>query len=109
MPGMTSVVKDFVQKIAGVLKTLNVIVNDFLACCINKDFIKALNYFEEKRVDAIVTLHLEYSPSLESAGILSKSRILVVVFNTTPSKDFGPSQNPSEIMYNHGKGKGLYG
>jgi L-arabinose isomerase len=53
-------------------------------------------------VDAIVTLHLAYSPSLESVEVLVRTRLPIIVLDTTPDFAFGPSQLPDRIMFNHG-------
>ncbi len=71
-------------------------------CCTKADFEKALKLFKSEKVDTIVTLHLTYSPSLESAGVLKESGIPIIILNTTPVFDLGPSQDPVEVLYNHG-------
>ncbi|MFH0797358.1 MAG: hypothetical protein V2A65_09990 [Candidatus Omnitrophota bacterium] len=71
-------------------------------CRLKKEFAGAVKSFEETPVDAIVTLHLAYSPSLESAGILAATKIPIIVLDTTPDFDFGPGQSPEAIMSNHG-------
>ncbi len=71
-------------------------------CRLKKEFAGAVKFFEETRVDAMVTLHLAYSPSLESAGILAATKIPIIILDTTPDFDFGPGQSPAAIMSNHG-------
>ena len=71
-------------------------------CCMKKDFEKALKQFRDQKLDAIITLHLTYSPSLESAEVLAGSSIPVIILNTTPAYELGPSQDPIEVLYNHG-------
>lgn len=71
-------------------------------CRIKPEFEEAVQLFEREAVDAVVTLHLAYSPSLESAGALAATSLPLVVLDTTPTYEFGPSQLPDEIMYNHG-------
>ena len=58
--------------------------------------------FEKAKVDAIVTLHLAYSPSLESSAALAATPLPIVVLDTTPTYAYGPQQNPEELFYNHG-------
>ncbi len=72
------------------------------ACRIKPEFEAAVRAFEQAEVDAIVTLHLAYSPSLESADVLAATELPLIVLDTTPTYDFGPSQHPDEILYNHG-------
>ena len=70
-------------------------------CRLKKEFAGAVKSLEETRVDAIVTLHLAYSPSLESSDILAATKIPIIVLDTTPDFDFGPNQNPEAIMENN--------
>ncbi|HUV06908.1 MAG TPA: hypothetical protein VMX75_04205 [Spirochaetia bacterium] len=81
-------------------RNLNVVTSPI--CRLEKEFASAVKNFEESGVDAIVTLHMAYSPSLESAGVLAKTPLPVVVCDTTPTYSFGPGQEPEELMYNHG-------
>jgi len=66
------------------------------------DFASAVERFETAGVDAIVTLHLAYSPSLESAEVLAKTSLPVVMLDTTPDRDFGRAADPKLLRYNHG-------
>jgi L-arabinose isomerase len=71
-------------------------------CRVATEFAAAVRSFELAQVDAIITLHLAYSPSEESAPILATTPLPVIVLDTTPTFDFSPTQNPSEVMTNHG-------
>lgn len=71
-------------------------------CRLREEFGKAIKCFENNYVSAIVTLHLAYSPSLESAEILSKTKIPIIVLDTTPAYESGLKHDPEAIMYNHG-------
>ncbi|HHW30998.1 MAG TPA: hypothetical protein GXX20_04880 [Clostridiaceae bacterium] len=71
-------------------------------CRIEPEFEEAVSNFEKNDVDAIVTLHLAYSPSLESSDILAKTKLPIIVLDTTPTFNFSPSQQTEEISYNHG-------
>lgn len=66
------------------------------------DFAAALKQFEADDVDAILTLHLAYSPSLESAEVLSHSKLPVILLDTTPDRDFGGHVDPMRLLENHG-------
>ena len=66
------------------------------------DFTTAVRQFESASVDAIVTLHLAYSPSLESAEVLAQCRLPVVMLDTTPDRDFGGHIDPLRLLENHG-------
>ena len=71
-------------------------------CRLRSEVEDAVRLFERKQVDAIVTLHLAYSPSLEAADVLASTSIPVVVLDTTPDFRFGPGQDPERLLYNHG-------
>ena len=71
-------------------------------CRVEAEFAKAVRQFEDAKVDAIVTLHLAYSPSLESEQILSKTAIPLVILDTTPAYTYDQYTNPDELMFNHG-------
>lgn len=71
-------------------------------CRLKPEFASAIRKFKKQEVDAIVTLHLAYSPSLESADVLARTKLPLIVLDTTPTYDFGPTQSPDEIMFNHG-------
>lgn len=71
-------------------------------CTVKREFEAAVQAFERAEADAIVTLHLAYSPSLESINALTASRLPLIILDTTPTYDFSPAQHPDEIMYNHG-------
>jgi L-arabinose isomerase len=92
----------FVRTIAAALEKRGLEVSSAPVCRVQREFTAAVRAFEKEQVDAIVTLHLAYSPSLESAAALAKTRLPLIVLDTTPAFGFGPAQNPDEIMYNHG-------
>ena len=71
-------------------------------CRVKSEFRAATNRFEKNDVDAVITLHLAYSPSLESSDTLAATKLPVIVLDTTPAYAFGPNQDPDKIMYNHG-------
>ena len=65
-------------------------------CRVKQEFIDSISLFEREEVDAIVTLHLAYSPSLESADVLARTKKPIIVLNTTPTYDFSPVR-PGEM------------
>lgn len=71
-------------------------------CRLQAEFAEAIAMFEKEQVDAIVTIHMAYSPSLESIGALVATKLPIVVLDTTQTFEFSPEQSPKEIMYNHG-------
>lgn len=62
----------------------------------------AVALFARQDVDCVVTLHLVYSPSLESAPVLARTPWPLIVLDTTRDADFGRRAPPARIMHNHG-------
>lgn len=71
-------------------------------CRIREEFFQAADLFSEEDVDAVITLHLAYSPSLESADALKSLGVPIIVLDTTPDYDFSFQQTSDRIMFNHG-------
>ena len=71
-------------------------------CCVREQVVAALAQFEEDQVDLIVTLHLAYSPSLESAATLAASPKPLLLLDTTMDAEFSRDVNPERLLYNHG-------
>lgn len=92
----------FQQTIAGALGQRGLEVVTTPLCRVESEFAAAMKTFEDAGVDAIVTLHLAYSPSEESAEVLARTRLPIIVLDTTPTFSFGPDVDPDEIMGNHG-------
>ena len=69
---------------------------------VKADYKKAVKFFEKESVDALVILYLAYSLSGEAAEALSQTNIPIIILDTTPDHYFGPGQDPSRILYNHG-------
>lgn len=71
-------------------------------CTVKPQYEKAIADFEAENVDAIVTLHLAYAPSGEYYEVLSKTKLPLIVLDTTITDDFSQNQNSGEIAYCHG-------
>ncbi|MDI6775067.1 MAG: hypothetical protein QME60_06705 [Verrucomicrobiota bacterium] len=72
-------------------------------CRVESEFASAVKSLEKKGADAIVTLHLAYSPSLESIRALAATQLPLVVLDTTPDSSYEPNKSPDDfIMKNHG-------
>lgn len=71
-------------------------------CRIKPEFEKAVETFEKAEVDAIVTWHAAYSPSLEAIEALTKTKLPIIIFDTTPALTFAPQQGDGDLMWNHG-------
>lgn len=102
-PIMRRRIDAFAKEIFDLLNTrddVEVVKSDI--CRLESEFANAVSYFEKEKVDSIVTLHLAYSPSLESEKVLKNTNIPVVVLDTTPNYAFTDDEDAGAISYNHG-------
>lgn len=79
---------------------LEVVRSEF--CRLKPEFKATVLKFEQENVDAIVTLHMAYSPSLESIEALCDTKLPIIVLDTTETLEFTNEQDPGEISYCHG-------
>ncbi len=101
-PGKRPRVDKFYQTIADELEQRGLRVLTCPICRLKEEFEHAVDTFEASGAQSLVTLHLAYSPSLESADALAGTELPVIVCDTTPTHGYGPSQDPAELMFNHG-------
>ena len=100
--GMRVRIDAFAEKIAGLLGEkpgVEVIKGDI--CRLHSEFEKAVFGFEKAGADCIVTLHLAYSPSLQSEKVLANTKLPIIILDTTPNYEFTDDDDLS-ISYNHG-------
>jgi len=102
LPEVRQRIEAFRNTISQELRNRGLEVVDTPICRVKPEFIRAVRSIEEAEADAIVTLHLAYSPSLESEDALALTKLPIIVLDTTPSFSYGPSTDPDELMYNHG-------
>ncbi len=81
-------------------KGLEVVRNEF--CRIKPEFEEAVSKFEAENVDAIVTIHMAYSPSLESIEVLTKTKLPIVVLDATYTPEYSHEYHNGFITFNHG-------
>ncbi len=102
-PNMRIRIDAFAKEIQGRLEArddVEVVASDI--CRLEDEFAKAVEYFEAEKVDSIVTLHLAYSPSLQSEEILKNTKLPIVILDTTPNYAFTDDDDKGAISYNHG-------
>jgi L-arabinose isomerase len=97
-PGMEA----FYRTIAGKLREAGLDSIEVPVCRITEEFKSALAVFEKENADAVVTLHLAYSPSLESAEALKHTALPLIILDTTPDYTFDRHTPPARLLYNHG-------
>lgn len=102
LPELRDRLDPFYEKIAALLAAegFDVIKTPF--CRVEKEFQDAVNHYENAGADCIVTLHMAYSPSLESEKALTGTSLPIVVLDTTETFAFDPMQDSAEINFNHG-------
>ena len=71
-------------------------------CRIKPEFTDAVKNFETQQADAIITLHLAYSPSLECIDALCSTKLPVVVMDTTKDYSLSKEYSKAPIGNNHG-------
>ena len=101
-PDMRPRVEAFVTTIRKEYEKHDIEVLEAPICRQKDEFTEAVKKFEKAQVDAILTLHLAYSPSLESADVLAGTDLPIVILDTTPDFKFGFDQKTEAIMFNHG-------
>lgn len=100
LPQMRAGVEEFAKKIETALVGKGLEVVPAPVCRLRDEFVRAVRRFEDSDVDATVTLHLGYSPSLESIDALAGTPLPLIVLDTTPDFEFG--KESGQILYNHG-------
>lgn len=102
-PNMRLRIDAFAKEVIELFKAredVEIIASDI--CRLEGEFKEAITLFENENVDSIVTLHLAYSPSLESEKVLKNTKLPIVILDTTPNFDFTYDDDTAAINYNHG-------
>jgi L-arabinose isomerase len=102
VPDLKPKLEVFLKKLINKFKKEGISILEAPVCREKEEFDKAVKNFENEAIDAIVTIHLAYSPSLESVGALAKTDLPIIIFDTTPKYDFGENPSQNDIMMNHG-------
>lgn len=101
-PEMRPEIEAYYRAIAEKLRGQALDVLTCPVCRLEEEFSAALRQFHQDGAQAVITLHLAYSPSLESARPLAKTPLPLIVLDTTPDDLFDPTVDSARIMYNHG-------
>lgn len=97
-PEIAAEIRSFTGRIAEKLTARNFQIVESSACRLKNEFREAIQSFEKEGCQAIATLHLAYSPSLESIEALAETSLPLVIMDTTPDFAFEPAMT----MANHG-------
>ena len=101
-PDLRQKFEPFMTSIAAGLEQQGVRVVRAGICRLEREFREATSSLEQQDVDLIATLHLAYSPSLESVDALCETSCPILMLDTTMDHSFGPDVSPDRIMFNHG-------
>ena len=102
LPSLRGEVEPFVFQVAKALESCGIQVIHAPICCTRDQVANALKAFEVAGVHAVLTLHLAYSPSLESADELCACSKPLILLDITPDKEFGQDVDPIKLLRNHG-------
>lgn len=99
-PAVRPVQERLTARTAGELEKRSFKVVTAPTCRIKSEFEAAVKMLEAAGCEVLATLHLAYSPSLESIDAIAHSSLPVVILDTTPDDCF---DDPAEkLMGNHG-------
>ena len=101
-PEARPMMQAFTDETAGRLSSVGLNVFTASICRLEDEFRAAVSEIEKAGADAIVTLHLAYSPSLESIDALLSTDLPIIALDITPTYDFTELADSKEIMMNHG-------
>ena len=71
-------------------------------CRLEAEFKAALDSYEAAGCDAVITVHLAYSPSLQSEKPLRECRLPLIILDTTPDLVFSPEGPSAQLDFDHG-------
>jgi L-arabinose isomerase len=92
----------FAQRVADKLTEAGLEVELAPVCRVRSEVEAAVASLEAAQVDVLATLHLAYSPSLESVDALCATKLPILMLDTTPSPTFGPDATMDDMILNHG-------
>ncbi|MDP6523391.1 MAG: hypothetical protein QGH15_04135 [Kiritimatiellia bacterium] len=102
LPELRDGFADYLGRIVAGFEARGIAVRQAPVCCVAYEFEAAVRQFEGDGIDAIVTLHLAYSPSLEAIDALCGTSLPIVMLDTTMDAAYGVDVSPDRLMYNHG-------
>jgi L-arabinose isomerase len=101
-PEMRQELEPYLQRLVDGLEAEGLAVRRTGICRTREEVAEAVALAEREEAEALVTVHLAYSPSLEAVEALGATKLPIVVLDTTPDAAFPPTVDPGRILYNHG-------
>lgn len=102
MPELRPRIQSYRDEVQRALQSAGLSVIAAPICRLSAEFEQAVASLEQAGVDAIVTVHLAYSPSLEAEEALSRTALPLIMLDATPNESFDEDTDPADLMYNHG-------
>ena len=94
--------ESFAQRVADRLTEAGLTVELAEVCCVRAEVERAVAELDARGVDLLATLHLAYSPSLESVEVLAASELPLMLLDTTPAANFDDTATGADMSANHG-------
>ena len=101
-PSLRPGIEEYCDAVASALEENGVELVKADVCRIAPEFDAAVKQFEMAEVDAIITVHLAYSPSLECIDALAATALPILILDTTRDFSFGFDVIEGAMLYNHG-------
>lgn len=102
LPELRPRIEGYLSEILVALEDSGLEVVTAPVCRLEGEISSAVGRFEDEEADAIVTLHLAYSPSLEAERVLARTSLPLIMLDSTPAPSFNGGTDSSELMFNHG-------
>ena len=102
VPEIRPQIDEFHAYVSDSLKKLGLDVVNVPVCRLANEFEDAIKTFEGENCDAIVTVHMAYSPSLQSEKALAATKLPLIILDTTPDFTYDQTTDPDKLMLNHG-------
>src|SRR5574340_345535 len=102
LPKLRDSFAPFLRGLTAAFSEAGVEVTALPICRLREEFQRALAQASASRPDLLVTLHLAYSPSLESADALAATDLPLLLLDATPDISFDQQTDPALLLTNHG-------
>jgi len=102
LPQLRAGFDGFIRRIGAALEARGIAVHTAPVCRVAGEFGAAVEQLEAAGADCLIALHLAYSPSLQAIDVLCRTKLPLVLLDTTMDAEFGIGVSPDRIMYNHG-------
>jgi L-arabinose isomerase len=102
LPGLRAGFDGFLEKLAAGLEARGMAVQRAPVCRVAAEFEGAVQQLAQAGVEALMTVHLAYSPSLEVIEAACRTDLPLILLDTTMDADFGLGVSPERLMYDHG-------